>query len=64
MLTLEIRINGKLIRYWKAVRRKGNKGEFCAYEVNDGTDEKIVHHYDDGAVELARKLILREPIDV
>lgn len=61
MITVSILINGQPIYTRSAVRKRGCIGEVCAYKCDDGSI--IEHHYDDGAVTLAHKMLdtIKEP---
>jgi hypothetical protein len=54
-LIVRIYINERCIIVRSCVRKKGKPGQMCEYETDDG--RRIRHHYDDGAEELARKLL-------
>jgi hypothetical protein len=56
MLTIRLEINGRTIERFNAVRVKGNPHELCTYEIDD-RGIFIRHHYDDGAIELAQKVL-------
>lgn len=56
----------KPIEVLQAVRISGEEGELCTYEIKRGNmetnewetiNEKFFHHFDDGAVSLARKML-------
>lgn len=57
MITVSILINGQPIYTRTAIRvESGNrKGKISRYKVDDGT--VISHHYDDGAVILAKMML-------
>lgn len=61
MLTVAILVNGHPLYSRSAVRIKGESGQTCEYECDDGS--VIVHDYNDGAVALAHKLLdtIKEP---
>ena len=61
MITVSILINGNPIYTRSAIRESGSIGEVCAYKCDDGSI--ITHHYDDGAVTLAHKMLdtIKEP---
>jgi len=63
MLSVGVFINGKLIWRRNAVRIKGEEGELCTYKITDMENnivKKLKHHYNDGAVVLAREVIANE----
>lgn len=62
MLHVIIDINGRPIKSWKAVRIDGQEGEICTYIVNN--KDTVKHHYNDGAVKLAQKIMKRKPIEL
>lgn len=55
MISVSISINGEPIYARSARRVGGESGEMCTYLVDDGN--VITHHYDDGAVILAKKML-------
>jgi hypothetical protein len=54
-MIVRIYINEHCILVRSCVRKKGKPGQMCEYETDDG--RRIRHHYNDGAEELARKLL-------
>lgn len=55
MISVVIYINNQSIVLRAARRIKGEPGELCHYKVDDG--RTIAHHYDEGAVALAIKML-------
>lgn len=55
MITVAILINGQPIFTRSAVRIEGAPGGECVYRVDDCNT--LRHHYDDGAIALAHKLL-------
>lgn len=59
-----IMVNAVSIGFWEAVRTSGDVGQLCRYRcmvVNKNQNHRfeVEHHYDDGAVALAAKVLLR-----
>lgn len=54
-LIVKVLINDREIIDTHAVRIKGKPGELCTYRTNAG--EIVHHHYNDGAEELAIRLL-------
>ena len=61
MITVVVYINERPILARSARRVAGGPGTDCEYHVDDGST--IQHHYDAGAVALAKKLLntIKEP---
>jgi hypothetical protein len=55
VITVLVKINEHIIIARSASRVKGEPGEMCTYQVDDG--RVIRHHYDHGAARLAQKLL-------
>lgn len=55
MITVTILINGQPLYTRSAFRLEGKQGEVCKYKCDDGSI--ITHNYNDGAVQLAHKLL-------
>lgn len=55
MLTVELKVNGRLVREFKCWRVKGEAHELCNYRMSDG--KTLTHNYDDGIEGLAVKVI-------
>ena len=55
MISVEIKINGKVIIAAEAVRITGNPGERCTYRTRD--NRILTHDYDEGAIPLAKRLL-------
>ena len=55
MITVTILINGNPIYTRSARRIRGAAGETCTYYLDNG--ETLKHDYDDGAIELSKKLL-------
>ena len=55
MISVSIFINNNPLITRSATRIKGNDGELCEYQVDDG--RTIKHNFNDGAVSLAIKLL-------
>ncbi len=58
MISVIITINGKPLQILSAKRLKGNSHELCTYGMGHHTE--IEHHHDNGALELARKMIVAQ----
>lgn len=55
MITVTILINNNPILTRSGYRISGNESEVCQYHIDDGS--VIEHNYNDGAVELAKKML-------
>ena len=58
MINVIIAINKKPLQILSACRLKGKEHELCTYGIGHHTE--IEHHYDEGALELARKMIIAQ----
>lgn len=54
-LIVKVYINNTPLIVKSAVRIKGTPGQLCMYKTDTG--KLLMHHYDDGAAELAVKLL-------
>lgn len=58
MISVVIEINGRQIFKQNARRISGRPGEKCIYQAESESGEGLIkHHYDDGAVVLAVKML-------
>lgn len=55
MFTIELKVNGTVVRKYTVKKIKGGRGGLCEYKLGDGTI--IKHNYDDGAEVLAVKVL-------